>query len=157
MASITDWAGIVAGKRDGVVTVPHVSLEGFKFRLLDVCLAKKWIETGEVKPDGRPKYTCSETPQVDETGERVRVELSLQLIDAGGTQTSAAAAFVDRSQYVDKQMLQALVDACGGEVQLKGARVEFRDKGVKADRFGRVKTEMRFAFDRIELPEDDNE
>jgi hypothetical protein len=148
MSSINDFNALFQGKQQESL-VPSVPLTGFKFRLLSFDAYHELIQTGE-KPDGSPKWAPSPDLVVDETGERVRCTLGLQLTDAKGLSTSSAAPFVDKKHYFTMDEVKALQARVGGFVTLEGARFELRDMGATTKKgFTRVETKPVFAFDSV--------
>lgn len=148
MSSINDFNALFQGKQQESL-VPSVPLTGFKFRLLSFDAYHEWVQTGE-KPDGSPKWAQSPDLVIDETGERVRCTLGLQLTDANGLSTSSAAPFVDTKHYFTMDEVKALQSHVGDFVTLEGARIELRDKGVTGKKgFTKVETHMAFAFDSV--------
>lgn len=135
---------------------PHVALEGFSFRLLNIEPNHKWVATGEVKPDGTMKYAQDPDMIIDETGERAQMVVELQLITPDGLTTSAVAPFVDRRHYFDVEKTRALIAAVGSNVELVNPRIEFKESSTtNSNGFSKIETKMYFAFDDIEVPNED--
>ena len=149
MSSINDFNALFQGTKQAV-SVPSVPLTGFRFRLLSFDAYHELMKTDELKPDGSPKWAPSPDLVVDETGERVRCTLGLQLTDAKGLSTSSAAPFVDKKHYFTMDEVKALQARVGGFVTLEGARFELRDMGATTKKgFTRVETKPVFAFDSV--------
>lgn len=128
------------------VANPQVALVGFSFRLLTVDAVHPWREVkdenGETKR--RPDKTAYE---LDETGERIKLALGLQLIDAAGRSTSPKAAYRESTHYFTHDEAAALVSCAraGGVVELTAPRIEFVD--TTRDNF--ITSVPRLVFDEI--------
>ena len=149
MANIKDFDKLFATKPT-VATKPHIMLDGFQFRLLGIKPYHQWITTGEMKPDGTPKWTQDPENVMDETGERIRCEVELQLTDAAGLSTSTSAPFVDNRPFFSYEQLEKIVPKVGEMVELVNPRIELRDAATEnAKGFKRVETRMQFVYDDI--------
>lgn len=151
MASINDFNALFTGKVKAV-SVPHVSLDGFKFRLLEFDAYHKWIQTGELKPDGSPKYAQDPELVFDDSGEKVRCTLGLQLVDGSGLATSPSAPFIDNKHYFSLDEVKAMQEHVGEFIELGGARLELKDTAATNSKgFSRVETKIQFDFDSVKF------
>lgn len=150
MASIKDFDKLFATK-PVVATKPHIMLDGFRFRLLGIEPYHEWIMTGELKPDGSPRWAQDPENVVDETGERIRCKVELQLTDANGLATSTSAPFVNNRHYFSYEQLEKIVPKVGDMVELVNPRIELIDVATES-KTGRkyIETKMVFMFDDIE-------
>lgn len=149
MASIQDFTDAFAGKVKATVN-PHVSLEGFRFRLLSFDAYHEWLQTGELKPDGSPKWAQNPDLVFDDTGEKVRCVIELQLVDDAGLATSPAAPFVDNKHYFTVDEVHQMQQNVGEYIDLDGARIEMRDQPMKTKNgFARIETKFSFEFDAV--------
>lgn len=147
MSSINDFSALFQGQRQAV-TLPSVPLDGFRFRLLGFDAYHAWEET--VDADGTHKRAPSDKLVFDDTGEKVRCEVRLQLYDATGLSTSSSAPFKDTEHYFTADEVRRMQAHVGDFVTLEGARFELRDKGVTTKKgFTKVETKPFFAFDRV--------
>lgn len=149
MSSINDFNALF-GNKVQTVSTPFVPLTGFYFRLMSIDAYHKWITTGETKPDGSPKWAQDPELVLDDTGEKVRCTIELQLTDPRGMSTSPSAPFVDNKHYFTPEEVKALQSYVGGYIGLNGARIELRDTGkANGKGFARIETKMSFAFDSV--------
>jgi hypothetical protein len=139
---------LFAGGATRAVANPQVALGGFKFRLLTVEPVRPWKDTGKKDERGKViREPDKNAYDVDETGERIKLAVGLQLIDASGRATSPKAPHREQTHYFTHDEAASLV-ACaqaGGFVELKSARIEF----VDSTRDGFVTSVPRLMFDEI--------
>lgn len=128
---------------------PHLDMDGCKFILRGIRPYREWVMTGELKADGSPKWAQADEPVLDETGTRCRVEVDLQLLFPDGQRTSSSSPFTDNKHYMSLDKIKALVGAVGEEVEVEGARIEFKEVAETVKSFNRVVTRMQFVFDDI--------
>lgn len=130
------------------VANPQVALDGFTFRLLTVEPVRPWRDTGEKDEHGKPIRRPDKTAyEIDDTGERIKLAVGLQLVDAAGRATSPKAPYREQTHYFTHDEAAALV-ACanaGGLVALDAPRIEFVD--TTRDNF--IASVPRLVFDGI--------
>ena len=153
MANIKDFQAAFGTKSVGTETrYPFVELSGWRFRLLSVKPYFGWHDSGEKKPDGSTKWAQDEEMTFDDSGERVRSVMQLQLIDADGRSTSASAPFEDNKRYFTLEEVQRLTALIGQEVKLNRPRIELRDQATKTKSgFNRIETKLVFVFDSVDF------
>lgn len=118
-------------------------------RLLDFTPNCKWIQTGELKPNGKPVWKKTDEVKTDDTGEKIQCTAAFQIIDSRGNQTSLAAPIKDETHYYTTDEIKAIVPCVGGGVILDGLRLELREKTVRKGDFANVETELVLTFDAI--------
>lgn len=151
MTNIKDFDKLFSTKPT-ISTAPYVALDGFSFRLLNIQPYHRWVKTGEVKQDKSPKWAQDPENIMDETGERIRCEVQLQLTDAKGVSTSTSAPFVDNKHYFSYEQLEKIVPRIGETVELINPRIELRDAATENDKgFKYVETRMVFVYDGFEI------
>lgn len=152
MSSIKDFTELMETDVKPLKVKPEINMDDFEFVLLDVELVYKWIQSGEFKDDGTPKWIRDEQPKTDETGSRAYVKIGFQIIDENGRQTSFDAPFVDDSHCVTLDELKTLKNSIGNRVKFNHPRITFFTKSVaQKNGFTKLETQLKFEFDSFDF------